>query len=310
MQTAAAHPPEALAHLNPSVRGWLQQPNDARIAFIQSDHWIAYTMAEKAIKHLQNLMNYARGSRMPGCLIIGKTDTGKSTILKRFRDLHQPNGLAEIDDSEEEIPRPVIYMEMPTRIRDEGDFWSALLDALAVPHRASATVTEKRALAKSVMSAFQVRILLIDEADFLLLGTPSQQRERLAMIKSLSNQLQLPIVFAGTETAEAAFNTDKAVAGRYPPFELPLWRPGEEYLRFLASYERILPLAQPSGLATLEIARRLFQETGSTIGPLSRLLKEAARSAIQTGTERIDIPAIEAGLRSPLFNKWASADQG
>ena len=304
MPIAVEDPSAALAHLDPGARAWLDRSAADRIQFIQGDHWIEYTSAGGAIDHLQNLMSYARGSRMPGCLIIRKTDTGKTTILKRFRDLHRPDPLAEPDDSEEEIPRPVIYMEMPTRVRDEGDFWSALLDALDMPHRASATATQKRRMAKAAMSAYQVRILLIDEADFLLLGTPGQQRDCLAMIKSLSNQLQLPIVFAGTETAEAAFTTDAAVAGRFPPLTLPLWKPGREYLRFLISYERILPLAKPSDLASLEIARRLYQETGSTIGPLSRLLKEAARAAIETGTERIDIPAIEAGLRSPLFNKW------
>ena len=306
MQTAHASPPEPLEHLDPSVRSWLDQPHAKRIEFIQSDHWIEYTAAKHAINHLEHLRTYARGSRMPGCLLIGQTDTGKSTILKRFEALHQPDDLAEIDGSEEEIPRPVVYMQMTTHLKDEGDFWSELLDALHVPHRATAKTVDKRRQAQAVMSALQVRILLIDEADFLLLGKVGQQRDCLAMIKRLSNQLQLPIVFAGTETAEAAFITDRGVKGRFPPMRLPPWKPGIEYLRFLASYERVLPLAKPSGLATLDIARRLFAETGSTTGPLSRLLKEAAKFAIVEGTECIDMAAIEAGLRSPLFNTWGS----
>jgi hypothetical protein len=55
----------------------------------------------------------------------------------------------------------------------------------------------------------------------------------------------------------------------------------------LTSFERILPLREPSHLAELSMATLLRSWTEGTIGELSSLLRKAAIAAIETGEERI-----------------------
>jgi hypothetical protein len=69
---------------------------------------------------------------------------------------------------------------------------------------------------------------------------------------------------------------------------------GEEYLMLLASFEKMLPLRQPSHLIDEKLAIRLLALSEGTIGELAALLTTAAVRAVQTGTERID----ERGLTS------------
>ena len=61
-----------------------------------------------------------------------------------------------------------------------------------------------------------------------------------------------------------------------------------EFQTLLASFERILPLRQPSRLAEPALAARLLALSEGTIGELSSLLAAAAARAIRSGAEHID----------------------
>lgn len=56
----------------------------------------------------------------------------------------------------------------------------------------------------------------------------------------------------------------------------------------LASFERVLPLAEPSHLAAEALGKRLLAMSEGTIGALSSLLNRAGAVAIRKGRERID----------------------
>jgi Bacterial TniB protein len=87
----------------------------------------------------------------------------------------------------------------------------------------------------------------------IVLGT----NRRSNTIKYLGNELQIPIV--GVETYEAfnALQTDPQLANRFEPTVLPRWEQGQEYLRLLSSFERMLPLKQPTRLTGEDLAFKL-----------------------------------------------------
>ena len=62
----------------------------------------------------------------------------------------------------------------------------------------------------------------------------------------------------------------------------------------LASFERTLPLREPSRLADEQMARHLFALSEGSLGELSVLLTSAAVSAVQSGAERIDAQVLAA----------------
>ena len=61
-----------------------------------------------------------------------------------------------------------------------------------------------------------------------------------------------------------------------------------DFQTLLASFERTLPLQQPSRLAEPALAAKLLALSEGTIGELFSLLIAATAGAIQSGAERID----------------------
>ena len=85
---------------------------------------------------------------------------------------------------------------------------------------------------------------------------------------------------------------------------LPGWNLDRDYLKLLASFERSLPLREPSKLWEPPLAGRLLAMSEGTIGELSSLLTAAAVHAIRTGRERIDGALLkEVGWTPPSERK-------
>ncbi|CAA2145076.1 hypothetical protein MBLL_04197 [Methylobacterium bullatum] len=76
----------------------------------------------------------------------------------------------------------------------------------------------------AIMDQLQVRMLMIDELHNITRLPPRAQRDRILLLKSLSNCLCLPIVAAGTRDAEAALRYNEQTANRFEPFKLQRWR--------------------------------------------------------------------------------------
>lgn len=273
-------------HLEPSVRFAMSFSTEDRIAFAQQDRWIGYSKAQDALGALSDLLMHPRTLRMPNLLLVGESGNGKTTIMEKFRELHpvlsQPSGEPLI---------PVVLMGMPSE-PVEARFWTELLLALKIAHRDSDPVQRKKNQAHSILTYVQCRMLVIDEIHNILYGHARQQRHFLGVLKNLSNDLKLPIVTIGTRDAIRALHTDTQLSSRFEPFGLPRWELNTEFLRLLASFERLLPLAQPSELIGRELAIKLHGMSGGTIGGLSRILKRATIQAIRDRSERITLKSL------------------
>ena len=138
-----------------------------------------------------------------------------------------------------------------------------------------------------------LRVLIIDEIHHILAGNLNRQRAFLNVLKYLGNELQVSIVAVGTRDAFRALQTDPQLANRFEPALLPRWEFDTDFLRLLASFERMLPLHEPSELHDTSVATKLFSMSEVYIGELSRLLASAAECAIQTGRERIDVLVLD-----------------
>lgn len=271
------------AHLDAKVAEVLTWSTDDRVEFAQRDQWIGYTRAHQVLNALDDLLAYPRTLRMPNALLVGESGNGKSTIIEQFRSVHP----VIVQESGDPIAS-VIVMNMPSE-PNESRFWTELLLSLKIAHRDSDPVQRKENQAVSVLTYVKARMLIVDEIHNLLYGNARQQRHFLAVLKNLSNKLQLPIVGVGTRDAILALHSDPQLSSRFEPMGLPRWQLDAEFLRLLASFEVLLPLAKPSNLATREIAIKLHSMCGGTIGGLSRILKRATVVAIRSGAEQIDV---------------------
>jgi len=272
-----------LSHLSKNAAHAVSLSMDERIAYIQSPRWIGYSRAKVVLDRLEDLMVYPKKHRMPNLLLVGDTNNGKSMIINRFASRHEA---FDCPDSGT-IHVPVILIECPP-VPNEGRLYDKILGRLFAPHQAKDKPEKKQAEVFKLINRIGTKTLVIDEIHNLLAGSAAEQRKFLNALKQLGNELQIPIVAAGTKDALRAINTDPQLGNRFEPLALQRWENNEEYLKLLASFEYMLPLKLPSHLTDDELAMKLLVMSEGLIGELSEILVRASVYALRHDMESIN----------------------
>ncbi len=296
-------------HLHPSVRPYLKLSNPARIERIQSACWIGYSRAKTILDRMEALFTRPRGPRMPGLLIVGGSNQGKTTLLNRFCSRHPV-----VDQPEaEHVQMPVVKIQCPPG-PDEKRFYTALLDALYQSDTTSIRThaAEKHRQAKRIMEKVGTRVLLLDEIHNVLAGPTNRQRYFMNVLKFLSNDLCLPLIAAGTSDALNALTTDPQLSNRLLPVALPRWEDGTEFLRLLTSLERLLPLKKPSNLKGSSLSAEILSLSEGVLGEAVSLLTQAACEAVTSGEECITLKILRSldFVRPSRRRKLMDSDAG
>ncbi|MGH8110148.1 MAG: TniB family NTP-binding protein [Arenimonas sp.] len=267
-------------HLLPATMKAMLLPKEERIEHCQSDHWIGYTRGTNVLRQLNELMSHPRTKRMPNVLVVGRSGNGKTSVLEEFSNRYPIQS-----DMQGRAIVPILLIEMPDT-PTESEFWSTILWSLNISHREHDPPRIKKRQARTLMLQFKIRVLVIDEFNNLT-RAGKEAGAILAAIKGLSNILKISIVAAGTSEAVNALNSEPQMKSRFEPAVLDRWTLNVEYLRFLASYEKVMPLAEPSDIAGRELGTRIFVMAGDTVGGMVKVLKKASAIAIRTGAEKI-----------------------
>jgi hypothetical protein len=160
---------------------------------------------------------------------------------------------------------PIVAVQAPP-LPDERRFYQAILAKVFAPFRPSKTAGNLQFEVVQLLSAVGTKMLIIDEIQHVLAGPMLKQRHFLNVIKYLGNELQIPIVAAGTHDAFNAVQSDPQLSNRFEPVVLRRWTMTDDYLRLLASFEVALPLERPSRLAQVTLARKILALSEGTIG--------------------------------------------
>ena len=244
---------DRVSHLTEQAQAALALAVDERIERIRRPRWIGYTRAKQILDQLEHVLTHPKTHLMPGMLIVGDTNAGKTMLANRFVQQHpaadQPDGEAAMV--------PVLALQAPPG-PDEGRFYNSVLEALYAPYYSREHVAKKQWQVVRLLQRLHVRMVIIDELNNIVTGPVSKQRQFLQVLKYLSNELQIPLVGLGTPEALRAVQADPQLANRFEPVALPRWRMGQDFLRLLASFERVLPLRQPSQLAAEPLACKLL----------------------------------------------------
>lgn len=286
------------SHIHENFRHIAGLSNKERIDFINSPRWIGYPIATKMLDMIENLMSVAKQHRMPNLLIVGESNNGKTTILKEFVNKF---GEAYLEN-EEDMVLPVIFLQAPPS-PNEKDLYLSILERFALPYKSSESATTLRYQVLHAFRECRVKLLIIDEIHSLLTGTARQQRTIMNCIKFLCNELEIPIVLAGTPDAVRILHTDPQHASRFDVAELPVWKNDKDFKRMLGSFEKILPLKNPSELIEPEKLNLIHTISEGRIGNVKRLLAECAISAINSQEESITVENIKD-------KKWMTQTKG
>lgn len=226
----------AYEHIHPDFRHVMLLSDQERIEFLDEPRWISYQAAQQIMDTLQGLLHKPVRPRMPNLLLVGDPNNGKTTIVRRFRDLC---GQGYVNEDAEPV-KPIILAEAPPSA-DEKGLYISILERFFTPYRASDPVSKLRYQVIHLFRACHVRMLIIDEFHSLLTGSAIKQREVMNAIKLLCNELAIPIVGVGTREAVRVLHTDPQHASRFDVMSLPIWDLNQDFQRLLAGFEKVFP---------------------------------------------------------------------
>ena len=279
----------AYEHIHPDFRHIMSLSDQERIEFLDEPRWIGYKTAQQIMDTLQGLLQKPVRPRMPNLLLVGDPNNGKTTIVRRFRDLC---GQGYVNEEADPV-KPIILAEAPPSA-DEKGLYISILERFFTPYRATDPTSKLRYQVIHLFRACHVRMLIIDEFHSLLTGSAIKQREVMNAIKLLCNELAIPIVGVGTREAVRVLHTDPQHASRFDVMSLPGWELNQDFQRLLAGFEKVFPLKHPSRLHQPQLATVLHAISEGNIGNLHRLLVECAKEAVKSGKEQIDKSLIES----------------
>lgn len=287
---------EAYGHLGASAREVIALPPEERIARIQSRRFTEYPRCRVVLDLLSEQIKQPSGMVKPNLLVWGESGQGKSTILaKHLRD-HPA-----VFDKQAGVRRTaVVGLEMPPMC-DVRWLYIKLLGAIDAP--VQETRNSIPLMADQVIALYRlmgVRQILIDEAHNMLMGSVRQQRVMLAVIRSLSNALGIPLVLFGIQDAREALMHDRQLTRRFRFVELPMWGAGDEFLALVGSILRSLPLRHPSPLTARALKALLSHSEGGT-AKLFETFIDLGIDAIRSGEERITPEMIKDYVSLPVL---------
>lgn len=273
-----------MKHLhNKTLENIMNYSDKERILSVKKFKWIGYTNAINIHKKLEDLRDYPKTLRMPNLLLIGDSNNGKTVLLNKFAE----NNNSFVDENTQELILPVLMVQAPPD-PDEKRFYNSILEGLFAPYKNSEKIEARQQRVIHLLKKVNLKVLIIDEIHHLLAGTISKQRTFLNVIKYLSNELKISIVCSGTREAFNAIQTDPQLANRFEPKILSKWQFDEEYLRLLASFEKVLPLKEPSHLIERSLANTILIKSEGLLGEISKILELSTILAIETGIEKIN----------------------
>lgn len=265
----------------------LDASDAARLEHIDKPVFIPYKQASEILAEMEDLLEHPTSNRMPNMLIVGRSDNGKTEILREFLKRHPAEERREFDT----VYAPVVYVQSPPG-PSENIFLNQLLMMLGVPVRQNDSADRKLLQVLDVLPRIQTKILMVDELNALLAGSITKQRFFLNMLKYLSNELQISIVAAGTAEAEHAVRSDPQIFSRFPMRAVPRWQEGQDFRKLLYNFEFVLPLKQESQIYQGEVPGKLYGLSEGVIGEVAKILRSAAKHAIKTKEERITMAVI------------------
>ena len=261
---------------------------------------MGHTQAKRILARIADLHHHPALDKVQNLLLVGEPSSGKTALLRHYAKAYQP---AASGQERCALSWPILSVQL-TNGPDEAVLYETILTVLQSAFAPRANVASKRHQATQLLHGSGVKLVFLDELHNLLLGSALQQRKFLAGLKYLTNELGIPLVCAGVESARNALCLDKQLSSRFEVARLPQWSMDVEFRRILASFERLLPLEKPSHLADSALAFKLLELSHGSIGRLVRILRLAAIEAIRSGAECISLELLQA---MPLF---PLADEG
>jgi len=263
----------------------LSLDDQKRIQAIQKGSWLPHPYAKKILNDLELVINQPKIDGAPmGKSVIGRSGSGKTTVLKHFIKQHTSN-------AESAMGQP-LYVNVPS-----GPSLNALLISVLESvndFKATArTAGEKEKRVKRILDNLEPSIIIFDEAQNLAEGTNKQTRNCFNAIKSISNELSIPTILAGTDDLIPAIGQDEQYLRRWRSTRLEVYSSNnQEFVQLVNVMVQGLNLRSQEGPLSKTAYARIHSYSDGVIGLVKELLVNATILAIEDKSEKIKVDHI------------------
>ena len=282
-------------------------PQAERLQLIESV-FIRYPRLKALRSKIDFCREFSKVAAEPDCMLItGTKGAGKTKLIEWYA------GDFPIDDSPDTRIISVLVTIVPSPATVKG-LGSAMLSAIGDPAADRGTVGSITLRLQKYIADCKVELIILDEFQHF---DDRQSKNVLRTIsdwlKNLINETQRPIVLVGmpgcenvlenkgNEQLKRRFSSREEIA----PFA---WDTGEaivEFRRLLKAIDDALPLLKDSHLADVETAFLIHSATDGVINYVMKLLRWAARLAIENGAEQIDHAILAQAYEERLAQDFA-----
>lgn len=276
--------------LEPTTQAQLDAPLEGRVQHVLQDRLVRYPAFDAVKGQAEWLIYEPRQTRARGIVVSSERGNGKTTLAHIIN--RQYNDRCESD-------RPFVVEISMSGARDARTVYGRILENLGSPARISHRVSDRETLVSRLLRSVGCRLLVLDEVQDIMLGNEREQQRALEGIKFLMNELQMHVLGFGTDKAFQGLASDPHLEARFTEYVLPRWKADSTLANFLATYERCLPLPEPSHLGREEVVKHMAKVGGGTLGKIVTRLQNAALAALCAGERSISMSRIETAVMRP-----------
>lgn len=276
-------------HIHEDFLHLMDLSKEDRIYALDEYFMISYPKANEILQTMLRLINKPQKYRMQNLLIIGEPYMGKTTIARKFQEMH-PDKIVE-DEIGETLIKTVLYVNIQGP--SEKEFWTSILDQFWEPYKNTHSTLRLKHQTFHLLKKCNVKTIIFDEIHSILDGSALKQKVIMDQIKNLSNELMIPMIAVGTKSAAQVLYTDMQHVSRFDVIKLDKWELDNNFRGLLQSFEKRLPLKKPSNLPSKEKATLLSDISQGNLGLLHRILIECSIVAINDEIEEITIDIIK-----------------
>ena len=304
--------------LNEGLSQWEEQAyiDKNHKSYVPPKIWVDYDVANQCLKKLDALFTYPKNPRWTerqydfdigtkvlanntlsrkiknkddlllnhrhtGMLLIGPANSGKTSILRKFRKniITSYKGKYIYDEERHQVASvcPIIMIStMPASI---NILLQNLLYALKTPvAKIRGNKDEMLLMATRALIKAGTRMIILDEFQNILAGvTPGRNQALLMqMLVHFSNAAGVSLVVAGTEDVQYAIGTVGALSSRLHGFRLKAWKPDQNFQTMLGEIAQKMRLECNPPFTSPEVSRRIYTLTEGLLGEVADILTKVA----------------------------------
>lgn len=278
-------------HLHPEARLIAVLADEERIERIGQPRWVEYPAASKVSNRIDDLLTQPRSDRMENLLVTARSGAGKTSLINRAERIVYVGP----DAARSTTHRPLVKVLMPPNPTEKELLWS-IGKALHVPtvELSHLEGSRMRDAVFEMLHNLGARMLVIDEINSVLVGTPREQRRYLQFLRYLSNELGVALVCVGTPEAQHALHADEQLRSRFSHMELPPWQAtGGDLQDFIIRFVQSMPLRRASPVRSIQICSLVVDRSGGITAPICKAFRRAAVNAVRSGKEMIDLAGLQ-----------------